>query len=71
MATREIRLAGGPRDFQALADAVNTLSVTVAELKTDYNALLAKMDADAGITDTNYTATLAISGDTDTVVVRW
>ncbi len=31
------------------------------DLITKHNALLAKLDADAGVTDTNYTATLAVA----------
>lgn len=37
------------------------LATLTAELRTDHNALLAKLDADAGVTDTNYAATVGIS----------
>jgi hypothetical protein len=36
-----------------------TFKTVVDELKTDHNALLAKLDADSGVTDTNYAATNA------------
>jgi len=39
----------------------NKLVDEVDELKTNYAALLAKLDADAGVTDTDYLATLANS----------
>ncbi len=32
----------------------NALATLVNELKADHNALLTKLDADAGVTDTNY-----------------
>lgn len=33
----------------------------VNELKSDFNLLLAKLDADAGVTDTNYASTRTVS----------
>lgn len=33
----------------------------INELITKHNALVAKLDADAGVTDTNYTSTLKIA----------
>lgn len=55
-------------DLQAQRDLANDLkakynaAVTlINELKTDFGALLTKLDADAGVTDTNYAATLAIA----------
>lgn len=39
---------------QELIDAYNAMA-------TKYNALLAKLDADAGVTDTNYVATQGVS----------
>lgn len=35
-------------------------SALVNELKAQFNALLAKLDADAGVTDINYESTLAV-----------
>lgn len=37
--------------------AVNAQSVQLAAVTAKHNALLTKMDADAGITDTNYAST--------------
>ena len=37
------------------------LKTLTDELKADHNALLAKLDADAGVTDINYAATLSIA----------
>ena len=48
----------GMDDLPALLTALYDLTV---ELKTDFNLLLAKLDADAGVTDTDYAATLTIS----------
>lgn len=44
----------------AAADA--KLGDLLNEIITKQNALLAKLDADAGVTDTNYAATLAVAG---------
>jgi len=42
--------------------ALNTaLYDLIEELKADFNLLLAKLDDDTGITDTDYEATLTIS----------
>lgn len=43
-----------------LGDAVAELVAQMNTLTTNYNALLAKLDADAGVTDTNYVATRAV-----------
>lgn len=37
------------------------LGDVLVELIAKHNALLAKLDADAGVTDTNYVATLAVA----------
>ena len=51
---------GGGASVVALANdlkAKYNVAVTLAnEVKADHNALLAKLDADAGVTDTNYAA---------------
>lgn len=39
-----------------LVDDLNAIRDLVNELKTDHNALLAKLDVDTGVADTNYTA---------------
>jgi len=44
-----------------LHDDHATLKTLVDEIKTDYNATLAKLDADSGVGDTNYAATNAVS----------
>lgn len=55
-------------EYNALVTLVNELRTQMAavrtavnELKADHNATLAKLDADAGVTDTNYAATNAVS----------
>ena len=47
-----------------LGDLLQELVTAYNDLATQYNALLAKLDSDGGITDTDYAATLAAS-DTD------
>jgi hypothetical protein len=45
----------------------NQMAALVNELKSDFNALLTKLDADAGVTDTNYSSLRSItSADVDT-----
>ena len=39
----------------------NALATLVNELKADFNALLTKLDADAGVTDTNYASLRSIA----------
>lgn len=52
---------------KAFATELQRLSTLANEIKTDVNLTLAKMDADAGITDTNYTATNAIGGTSTSI----
>lgn len=50
----------------------NQMRTLVNELKADHNALLAKLDADAGVTDTNYAATVAVAApDVDSFSLNW
>jgi hypothetical protein len=42
------------------ANADAQLGTLLRELITSHNALLAKLDADGGVTDTNYNATLKV-----------
>lgn len=42
-------------------DVMAELIAQVNALTTKHNALLAKLDADAGVTDTNYAATNAVT----------
>ncbi len=44
-----------------LQSIVTALATLTNELKADHNALLARLDADAGVTDTNYAASHATS----------
>lgn len=44
-----------------LATLLTRLYDLSVELKTDFNLLLAKLDADAGVTGENYASTLTIS----------
>lgn len=46
------------RSSPAAADA--QLGTTLTDVITSLNALLAKLDADAGVTDTNYSSTLKV-----------
>jgi hypothetical protein len=51
----------------AEGSALDELTKAHNKLATAFNALLAKMDADTGITDTNY---VALHGDQDTLTLR-
>lgn len=44
-----------------LMHAYNSLAASHAALVTKFNAVLAKLDADAGVTDTDYASTQAAS----------
>lgn len=46
------------REREMLRDALEAVRADNAELRTRLTSLLAKLDADAGVTDTNYAATL-------------
>jgi len=48
----------------SLRSSLNSPSIKTMlnELKSDHNAALVKLDADAGVTDTNYVALLAVTG---------
>lgn len=48
-------------DIAALATAMEAAATLVNELKAEVNGLVAKLDADAGVTDTNYAATHEVS----------
>ncbi len=47
---------------------LNAVRADLSALHTKYNAALAKLDADAGVTDTNYVATQAAPALTSTDV---
>ncbi len=73
MATRKIRSqTRGEKELTAalvqltavvnsLKTQVNVLVTEVTELKADHNGAMTKLDADAGVTDTNYSSLRAIS----------
>ena len=46
--------------FNRLVDDVEVLRAGLNTLATNFNAALAKLDADAGVTDTNYNSTQAV-----------
>ena len=55
-------------DVRPIITVINQLVAEVTELKADFNALLTKLDADAGVTDTNYSSTRSIAAaDADTL----
>lgn len=68
------RMAPAARDAQlgsVVADLIaqnNALRADLAALRTAYNAALAKLDADNGVTDTNYVALHAAPVLTSTAV---
>ena len=69
MATLTIR--PGDTDRNVLAVLAQLVALTT-ELRTDFNAVLTKLDADAGVTDTNYSATRAIAAPApDSIQVVW
>lgn len=53
-------------DRIALIRELDTLRAELTDIRTKYAAVLAKLDADAGVTDTNYAATGALATATFT-----
>lgn len=51
-------LVPGAAGVPTLAETGRDIADDLTELRTQFNALLAKLDADGGVTDTNYAATL-------------
>lgn len=49
---------GGSAGTPALASALRDIADDLASIRTKFIALLVKLDADAGVTDTNYASTL-------------
>lgn len=49
-------------DLAAIRTAVNANVVDIAALKSAHDTLATKLNADAGVTDTNYAATAALTG---------
>ena len=58
----------GTTDMQQLAIEFNALRQELDEVRANYNAVLAKLDADAGVTDTNYVSTLGVAASTVTAL---
>lgn len=50
-----------PTDKQALIRELGFLRAELDDVRTKYAALLAKLDADAGVTDANYAATAGLA----------
>jgi hypothetical protein len=48
-------------DIDAIITVLAQYNTFLVELRADYNALLAKLDADAGVTDTTYVSLRAIA----------
>ncbi len=55
---------GGTGGSPVLATALRDGIDDITELRTKFIALLAKLDADAGVTDVNYAATLTPAAQT-------
>lgn len=58
----------GTSDAQQLLIEFNALRQELDEMRANYNAVLAKLDADGGVTDTNYTSTLGVAASTVTAL---
>lgn len=59
----------GKPDTDTVA-VLTQLAALTAELRADHNTLVAKLDADAGVTDTNYAALAGIAAPAaDTIVL--
>lgn len=57
--------ARGSSTDPSLKEILDGIATDLGELFTNFDALLAKLDADAGVTDADYAATLAV-GDPST-----
>jgi hypothetical protein len=55
------RQALSPSEAQDMAREFNLLRAELDDMRTKYTALLAKLDADVGVTDVNYAATGALT----------
>lgn len=54
-------LSLSPQEKLFLKREFDSLRAELDDLRTNYTALLAKLDGDVGVTDTNYEATLDIA----------
>ena len=65
------RLHGGLyTTVRQLTGMINDLAALANELKTELNAVTTKLDADAGVTDTNYNS-LHVVGASDSDTARF
>lgn len=64
-----VKIANNYPGLDTLPDLLTKIYDLLIETKTDFNAVLAKLDADAGVTDTDYTSLHTLSstspGDPD------
>jgi hypothetical protein len=68
MAVRSVYAYNNDPDMKAVLTVLNQLATLANELKADHNALLTKLDADAGVTDTNYASQRTVAAaDADTI----
>jgi len=51
----------GPNDAQSLIIELDLLRAEITDIRTKFGTLLAKLDADAGVTDANYASTPALA----------
>jgi len=51
----------GPNDAQSLIIELDLLRAEITDIRTKFGTLLAKLDADAGVTDANYASTQALA----------
>jgi hypothetical protein len=58
-ATRQVRL-----EHNNLVDDIEVIRAALYTLATNFNAVLTKLDADAGVTDTNYNSLQAVTRTT-------
>ena len=63
-ATADVGLGDIINDLIVICTAQNA---AIAALKADHNTLVAKLNADAGVTDTNYAASTAAAAVADVV----
>lgn len=54
----------GTTDAQQLLIELTALRQELDEIRANYNAVLAKLDADVGVTDVNYVSTLGVAAST-------
>ena len=70
MATKTIRATGSSQDIRVMARTINTLAAAVVELQTNFDAVLAKLDAES-LAASDYVSTSETSETVDTLQVRF